>query len=353
MTTVSKTSPALTPAQAREAQRAAILAGLGQFVSSAPASTPDVSAALVQSLPAAFDTAAQPQQLLLQATTVREFEKVYELLEPGRDPSRHARLTYWLDRIGDIALAQVTHEDIDRVLAELESTPGSRGTLRTGSTVNRYRMAFAGLIKFARRRRRLPRDWVSPLANLPQHTESAGRSRVLSPEEETRLMAVAATQQWPLLALVIRIALTTALRRSNIENLQWRNVDFDEQVLRIERTKNGEPHISPMLPDVAATLKAIKPARAEAHHCVFHAPSTPNKPRKFNGTWLRAVKDAGIEDFRFHDLRHTSCSRLGIAGVDALQIAEHSGHKSLKMVQRYTHLNVASRAKLVNEIFAR
>jgi len=86
---------------------------------------------------------------------------------------------------------------------------------------------------------------------------------------------------------------------------------------------------------------------------VFHAPSTPNKPRKFNGTWLRAVKDAGIEDFRFHDLRHTSCSRLGIAGVDALQIAEHSGHKSLKMVQRYTHLNVASRAKLVNEIFAR
>ena len=98
---------------------------------------------------------------------------------------------------------------------------------------------------------------------------------------------------------------------------------------------------------------AVKPARAEPHHFIFCSPTDPNKPRAFEETWRRVVHRAGLEDFRFHDLRHSSVTRVAESGANMLEIAAHSGHKSLKMVQRYTRLAVASRAKLVAEVFGK
>lgn len=314
----------------------------------------DPHAAAKAELAAAIELSPQQKaQALLQARTLADFSRVMLLLKPGRDKSRDARAKLWTDRLGDVPLVELSAAQVDAVITELETVPGPSGKMRSGATINRHRAALASIIKFARERRRLPLDWVSPLAHIPIQPEGPGIGRSLTRDEEARLMAAAALQAWPLLPLLIRMALTTALRKGNVWTLQWRHVDLAERVLRIPRdeVKNGEPHIAPLTADVVAALAAIKPADAADWHFVF-AGKSPNKPHNFHYCWTKARREAGLAaGFRFHDLRHSSCSRLGEAGKSALEIAAHSGHKSLAMVMKYTHLSVTPRAKMVNEVF--
>ena len=78
-----------------------------------------------------------------------------------------SRLAFWIDRYGDKPLADLSPDDVDAALAALETTPGKNGKLKSGPTVNRYRMAMQSLIRFARQKRLLPRGWVSPFTDTP------------------------------------------------------------------------------------------------------------------------------------------------------------------------------------------
>jgi integrase len=295
--------------------------------------------------------AAAAQAALRTATTVTELAQVFDVLQPGRCASRAKRLQYWVERIGTTPLVDVSTDQVDAVLAELEHHPGRRGKLRSGGTVNRFRAALASLIKFARRHRRLPRGWASPLADLPQHKESPGRLRYLSAEEEQRLMAAAALQQWPLLPLVIRMAIVTGLRKGALNGLTWDDVDLDAAVVGVDRTKNGDAHLSPLTPDLVAALRAVKPAKALPTHLIFGG-KNPNVPHNYTHAFAQAVKAAGIEGITFHGLRHTSCSRLAQAGRSLLEIADHAGHRNLATTRRYSHLSTKGRAAMVSEVFA-
>lgn len=285
-----------------------------------------------------------------QAATVRDLAAVFEVLQPGRDKSRKARLAPWLAKVGDFALADVTTDQVDEVLAELEATPTPSGKPRTGGTINRYRASFASLVKFARKHRRVPRGWVSPLAELPLNREAPGRLRYLSEEEEQRLMAAATVQRWPLLPLLIRMAVVTGLRRGALVALTWADVDSTANVVRIARTKNGSAHVAPLTADLVAALQAVKPANAQPTHLIF-AGKEPNRAHNFEHSFKAALVVAGIEGASFHTLRHTSCSRLAQAGRSLLEIAEHAGHRNLSMTRRYAHLSTKGRAGMVAEVF--
>ncbi len=285
--------------------------------------------------------------------TVGEIAAVFLSLTPMRDTSQKHRLAFWVDRLGAKPLAEVSPDDVDRLLAELETAPGASGRVRSGPTINRFRMAMQGLIKFARQKRLLPRGWVSPFDHIPQHKENPGRLRFLTVEEEARLMAAARMQSWPLLPLLIRIAIVTGLRRGALLGIRWCDVrlDTDQPHVVVQRTKNGDTHVSPLTTDLVVEFRRMQRVKATGDALVFVGKHL-HMPHDFRHAFRQACKEASLEDVTFHTLRHTSCSRLAQAGIDILAIAEHAGHRSLSMTRRYAHLSIKGRASMVSSVFA-
>lgn len=285
--------------------------------------------------------------------TVAEIGAVFLSLTPVRDPMISPRLAFWIERFGAKPLAELSPDDVDAGLAELETTPGNKGKMRSGPTVNRYRMALQSMIRFAKQKRLLPRGWVSPFADMPQHKENPGKVRFLSAEEEQRLMDAARLQSWVLLPLLIRLAIVTGLRRGALLALRWGDVILDGEAphVRVDRTKNGDSHVSPITPDLVAEFRRMRRVRTLDDDLIFIG-KHPGVAHDFRHGFVEACKTAGLEGVTFHTLRHTSCSRLAQAGVDILAIAEHAGHRSLTMTRRYSHLCIKGRANTINNVFA-
>lgn len=285
--------------------------------------------------------------------TVAEIASVFLSLTPMRDPMIRPRLAFWIDRFGDKPMAELTPDDVDAGLAELETIPGKNGKVKSGPTVNRFRMALQSAIRFARQKRLLPRGWVSPLQDIKQHKENPGKVRFLTPEEEQRLMDAARLQSWVLLPLLIRLAIVTGLRRGALLALCWRDVMLDAEVphIAVQRTKNGDAHVSPITPDLVQEFRRMRRIRSEEGDLIFVGKHR-DQPHDFRHGFMEACKAARLEGVTFHTLRHTSCSRLAQAGVDILAIAEHAGHRSLTMTRRYSHLCIKGRANTINNVFA-
>lgn len=285
--------------------------------------------------------------------TVAEIASVFLSLTPVRDGMLKSRLQFWVDRHGDKPLADLSPDDVDAALAQLETTPGKNGKFKSGPTINRYRMAMQSMIRFARQKRLLPRGWISPFQDIPQHKENPGKVRFLTHEEETKLMDAARLQTWVLLPLLIRLAIVTGLRRGALLGLRWGDVilDTDSPHVVVERTKNGDSHVSPITPDLVQEFKRMRRVRAMDTDLIFVGKHM-NVPHDFRHGFNEACELAGLEGVTFHTLRHTSCSRLAQAGVDILAIAEHAGHRSLSMTRRYSHLCIKGRANTINNVFA-
>ena len=140
-----------------------------------------------------------------------------------------------------------------------------------------------------------------------------------------------------------------------------RNVDFHTETLTVARSKNGEARRVPMNSLVKDTLfrvrrEQIQAARAAAEGAreilssyVFCA-SGGGFLHHLNRLWYPALKRAALQDFHFHDLRHTFCSRLAMAGADLLTIKALAGHKTLAMTIRYSHLSPSHQRQAVERL---
>jgi excisionase family DNA binding protein len=151
------------------------------------------------------------------------------------------------------------------------------------------------------------------------------RSRVLSEDEEARLLRELALHARP----VVLVALHAGLRRGEILGLPWKNVDLGKRVLTVEGTKSGKARIVPvnsLLADVLGKLKALGRDRVK----VF-----PFK--NVTTAFEKACRRAGLEDFHFHDLRRTFGTRLLERGADIVTVSRLLGHSSVVTTQRYLH----------------
>ncbi|MCC6738933.1 MAG: site-specific integrase [Planctomycetia bacterium] len=157
--------------------------------------------------------------------------------------------------------------------------------------------------------------------------------RFLSPEEEANLLAHAA----PWLRPAIVISIHSGLRAGELRRLAWADVSFERGTLTIRHTKSKRDRVVPMNATLRETLTAI-PRRLH-QPCVLTGPISGKAMNWFNGeAWRTALKRAGVERFRWHDLRHTFASRLAQAGVPILAIKQLLGHTTLAMAMRYAHL---------------
>ena len=192
----------------------------------------------------------------------------------------------------------------------------------------------------------------NPVSDVKFLKEPKVKDRILSPEEETRLLAYVRTgHKCKHMEAIIITALNTGMRKGEILGLRWENVDFRAGCITVEKTKNGEIRKIPMNETLTTTLKNVRnPAQSSGYVFGESGNSEPAEKRRFldvKRAWWHALKKAGIENFRFHDLRHTFGSRLGMAGVDIKTIQELMGHRDITMTSRYSHPTPEHKRKAV------
>jgi integrase len=107
----------------------------------------------------------------------------------------------------------------------------------------------------------------------------------------------------------------------------------------VQETKNGEQRTLPLAGKALEALRELRLQRSARSEYAFAQPSGAAGPyHHFNSHWYQALESAGISNFHFHDLRHTTASMLAAQGASLLEIADVLGHKTLAMVKRYSHL---------------
>ena len=160
------------------------------------------------------------------------------------------------------------------------------------------------------------------------------RMRFLTGDEIHRLIDCAAPDLKP----VIITAVSTGMRRGEIFNLKWKDVDFEHGFIKVEKTKNQERRDIPIDTYLSATLKGLRESRKKGEFVFLQ-----KKGNSLTNTFIKrnfkvAKEKAGIDDFRFHDLRHTAASLFASGGSDIMSLKNLLGHKTLAMTQRYAHL---------------
>ena len=172
------------------------------------------------------------------------------------------------------------------------------------------------------------------------------RVRYLLPDEIQTLLSNCDGLLRGLLKPLVTVALHTGARKGELQNLKWPQVDFEQGIISLLDTKNGERRDIPMNETVKATLKAME----RTSEFVF-----PNRNGKriddaqVQISFCKAIERSGIEDFHFHDLRHTFASNLVMQeGVDLNDVRELLGHKKMAMTLRYAHLSPKHKTRVVN-----
>ncbi|MFC1683157.1 tyrosine-type recombinase/integrase [Candidatus Zixiibacteriota bacterium] len=178
----------------------------------------------------------------------------------------------------------------------------------------------------------------NPAKKVPMAKEKA-RARFLSKEEIKSLLEAAESDKAPYLRPIIILAITTAMRKGEILSLKWEDVDLDRRVIHIKHTKNDQPREVPIMDCLFETLSAWRKKRLD--NCYVFGNTIRQPIISFRTAFEKALKRAGIENFRFHDLRHTAASYMYMSGMDIKAIKEIGGWKTLKMLDRYTHIATA------------
>ena len=142
------------------------------------------------------------------------------------------------------------------------------------------------------------------------------------------------------------LALSTGARRMEILGLRWGQADFARRAITLLETKNSEIRSLPLVGHAFDLMEERAKIRRIDTDLVFPG-RRRNRPIDLRTPFETAVKRAGIEDFRWHDLRHSAASYLAMNGATLAEIAEVLGHKTLAMVKRYAHLSQAHTARVV------
>lgn len=277
----------------------------------------------------------------------RYLSEVTPTKKPSTQKTERNRSVILLKYFGKYSLAAITPELIskfrDERLAGFDRLKDGKPQPRQPNTV-RLDLALIGhLFTIA------VKEWglglaMNPILNIRRPSPGAGRNRRLTPDEEERLMAAVKQHSNPMMGWIVCIAVETSMRSSEITTLRRSQVFIDRRIVRLFDTKNASSRTVPLSPAATECLKLAleNPVRPIDTDLIFFGEPGKDKKRRpynFNKVWANIKKDVGIEDFRFHDLRHEAVSRFVESGLFSDQeVASISGHKSMQMLRRYTHL---------------
>ncbi len=185
-------------------------------------------------------------------------------------------------------------------------------------------------------------ETLERIRKVKQLEENNRRLRYLSKEECAALVNACNVHVRP----IVITALNTGMRRGEILSLTWDRVDLKHGFILLDVTKNGERREIPINDTLRTTLQGLA-RRVDVSH-VFYDPATGKPYQDIKRSFHTALRRAKIQDFHFHDLRHTFASHLVMSGVDLTTVKELLGHKTLTMTLRYAHLAPAHKMKAVD-----
>lgn len=232
-----------------------------------------------------------------------------------------------LELIGNIPVGQITEETVDTLIKSLEATKIE------GATINRYQATIKTILKQMKQ----PADIFTPFK------ESKGRIRVVSKDEEITLLKLLRAIEKPVYhetADLVECLLDTGCRLSEMLDLLYQDIDYSANHIRIWINKGDRPRSIPM----TSRVKAILLARQQSDK-----PFTITKYQA-DKCWAWVRKQMGLDgdgDYVIHACRHTCASRLVNAGVDLYVVKEWLGHSTIKITERYAHLDPGKLAQAV------
>jgi integrase len=195
------------------------------------------------------------------------------------------------------------------------------------NTVIRELAILSSVINHARR------EWglsvINPVTMIKKPSSTQGRDRILNDEELGRLF-IELEKISPWYKPLAEFAIETAMRRGELMSLLWANVNFEKCVAFLPLTKNGDSRYIPLSIKAIRILKLL-PRDIDGR--VF-----PLNKGTISVLFLRAARRAKVEDIHFHDLRHMALTKLSVKFTNILELASISGHRELKMLQRYVHI---------------
>ena len=255
-------------------------------------------------------------------------DRLPEMAESDRSNVKQM-LDWWKAELGVVALVRLDPETIETAAKRLRDEKDQDGKpVRTAARVNRYIATLSRALGYAERTLR----WISsnPCRHVKRFKEPPGRTRYLTEDETAKLLELVDARAKPAFSLFVRIALGTGARRGEIAKVQWRDLDLIYNRITFRNTKTGDDRTVPLsaaLVDIIKKYGKVRPMDPAAR--LF--------PHEFYFDW-REIQST-LPDFRFHDTRHTVASHLAMNGASMLDIAAVTGHKTLAMVKRYSHLS--------------
>ena len=262
------------------------------------------------------------------------------------------QLAWWKEQIGYALLKDVTPPLIAEYRDKLLTQPILKKGQKTprqlsNATIIRYLASLSVCFTYAIE----DLGWLetNPVRSVRKPKPERGRVRFLSDEEHESLLAECKASSCPYLYTVVVMALCTGARLNEIMELTWQNVDLKRKTLLFDETKNGERRSVVIAKPAYDVLVELSKVRRIDSPYVF-ARKDGQKPKDIRKQWEKAVSKAGLQDFRFHDLRHTAASYMAMNGASLLEIADVLGHKTMSMVKRYSHLTENHTAKVVERM---
>lgn len=245
----------------------------------------------------------------------------------------------WLDKyLGELMLDEITVDVIDNIrnkkLAEASK-----------ATTNRYLALVRSILKRAKDKW----EWIDKVPNIWLYEERNDRERALTYEEANNLLMELNEHQHE----IVLFALATGLRQSNVVKLEWRQVNLELRHAWVKgiNSKNKSAIAIPLNDAAIAILQRQKGKHPTRVFTYKGEPFTAANTK----AWKSALERAGIEDFRWHDLRHTWATWQRQAGTPTYELQRLGGWKTASMVERYAHLapeNLAHAASRLDEVLS-
>ncbi len=251
--------------------------------------------------------------------------------------------------IGSKPLARITSEDI----GAYQQARADKGV--SGRTINMEMGVLQRMLKRAKR-------WALLAEDVTRYPEASHIGWALTHEEKRRLFVTAGQRpSWMVAYCAATLAVSTTCRGVELKNLQWLNVDLFKEVLMVQRSKNDSGRRTiPLNQDAVEALVRLR-KRAEAlgcaepEHYVFpacqHGHIDPTRHQKsWRTAWRNLREAAGLQGFRFHDLRHTAITELAEAGAPDATLMAIAGHMSRRMIEHYSHVRMKAKREAAEKI---
>ncbi len=277
------------------------------------------------------------EKMLFAEAVDRYRKEVTPTKKPSTPEGEAYRFNNILKPFGAYALASITPDMVARFRDQRLAEGKSNNTVRLDLALMSHIYTTA------------IQEWgtgltVNPVALIKKPSPGKARERRLTAEEELKIVQALKQHRNPMMLWIVTLAIQTGMRASEIVGITDKNVDLNKRIIRLYDTKNNESRTVPLTHQATETLKLAldNPARPMgATDLVFCGSKNRNggySPYQFSKNWTDMLKRLGIQNLHFHDLRHEAVSRLVEGGLSDQEVASISGHKSMQMLRRYTHL---------------